>query len=771
MAFVRVALAGGLFLALASLLSAGEPQSYVTAFWPIPFVLLAVFLVAARLLQKPLEAVKAAVLAIPDWRFLLYMILLALFGTISAALLVHERLPHVTDEMAYLFQAKAFSEGTLGLSARFPEFFRPHFFYQATNGQELLYSLFQPGWPAVLTLGIWLGAPWLVNPLLAALWLVPIFLLARREFGQGVARLSLLVLVVSPFYLFMGASFMSHPLAALLTTWALERALALRREGRVGVAATLGLLVGALALVRIYNALLLAGLIALYFGVLAWRAGSFRRAMARPALRLAASAVLPFALGIGLQAAYNQATAGSPFVFGQDRYFAQTEAVPDCHRLGFGPGIGCTYEHTYDAQFKSGEYGLEEAARVTGLRLRSLTLNLHGVPWLMLAALLPLFVRGTRRRDATGLLYGLFLSLLLGYALFYYHGNCYGPRFFFEALGGLVILIALGLALLDQGAQAIGTNDPFLGRLLRAGVAALLACSVAFSLAILLPKLADAYTRYRGFASYLRRAVEMADISRGVVLIPGDDVDYGQAADFIALPNEKTDGLIFARQQNNQFVRLMVDRPDLPFYRFEPKRNILIALKPYASNGVSVFELETRWPLVEERGGHAVNAGFARFLPKTPENKDARGLYFKATEPDAHFRFDVEVPAEGDYQLQIYAMRGGVCGDWQLSYQGRVVLPPFVGIPDKKGAPYDFGLWQSAGLLHFPKGRASFEVRLTRFSPYYSQSGIGLDWLILRKSPEGLDQAPKAPEDAGWAAAGHVLPFRGLSDAPDFRYR
>ena len=51
-------------------------------------------------------------------------------------------------------------------------------FYLMGTGSKGWYSIVEPGWPAVLAIGMWLGVPWLVNPLLAGLnvWIAWLFL-------------------------------------------------------------------------------------------------------------------------------------------------------------------------------------------------------------------------------------------------------------------------------------------------------------------------------------------------------------------------------------------------------------------------------------------------------------------------------------------------------------------------------------------------------------------------------------------------------------------
>jgi hypothetical protein len=121
------------------------------------------------------------------------------------------------DESAYLFESKALLAGAVAAKAppvtsadaRFYQddfFFENHVIYGAK-----WFGKYPPGWPVLLALGMGAHAAWLLNPFLglATLWLT--VLLARRVFDERVARLSALLLVLSPFFVLNAVGYMSHP--------------------------------------------------------------------------------------------------------------------------------------------------------------------------------------------------------------------------------------------------------------------------------------------------------------------------------------------------------------------------------------------------------------------------------------------------------------------------------------------------------------------------------------------------------------------------------
>src|SRR4030066_227381 len=114
------------------------------------------------------------------------VVLASVFALIFCGLfssLVFERVPHVNDEIAYLFQAKLFQSGRLYASTPCGrEFFDfPHII---NNGKW--YSIYPPGFPLLLVLGLAFRTPWLINPILAGLTMVLFFLLGSEIYSRSV---------------------------------------------------------------------------------------------------------------------------------------------------------------------------------------------------------------------------------------------------------------------------------------------------------------------------------------------------------------------------------------------------------------------------------------------------------------------------------------------------------------------------------------------------------------------------------------------------------
>ncbi|MEW6237927.1 MAG: hypothetical protein AB1656_21270, partial [Candidatus Omnitrophota bacterium] len=96
------------------------------------------------------------------------MILLAvLLAAAALALAINQyalnNFPNSADEHANLFQAQIFAMGKLTVPAHPQQPYISPFYIVARL--DRVFSIFPPGWPAILSLGVMAGAPQIVNPL------------------------------------------------------------------------------------------------------------------------------------------------------------------------------------------------------------------------------------------------------------------------------------------------------------------------------------------------------------------------------------------------------------------------------------------------------------------------------------------------------------------------------------------------------------------------------------------------------------------------------
>jgi len=148
-------------------------------------------------------------------RIALILSLLAVLAGYLVHERVFERMAHLEDEMAYVWQAQTIAGGHLTLTSPPGQksFLVP--FVVDYNGQR--FGKYPLGWPVLLAVGERLGIRFLVNPLLAglAVWLT--YLLGKRVFSTTVGLLAAGLTLTSPFFLINSGSLLSHPFGLVLS--------------------------------------------------------------------------------------------------------------------------------------------------------------------------------------------------------------------------------------------------------------------------------------------------------------------------------------------------------------------------------------------------------------------------------------------------------------------------------------------------------------------------------------------------------------------------
>jgi hypothetical protein len=223
------------------------------------------------------------------------------------------------------------------------------------------------------------------------------------------------------------------------------------------------------------------------------------------------------ALGSLALAADQARVTGDPFLPPVTQYFERHHGGAARNRLGFGPDVGLEWEAT-----RPGHSPAEA--------LENLWRNAHGLErgllgWpagSLVLALAGLLAGGWNRGERLLARHGACVIAL--YALYWYHGTAYGPRFFSALAPGLIVFSCRGAA---WSVRALGTRSsapPGSERIVPLAIA----ISLAAALAIHLPIMA----RYelwglRGVRGALRRAVDSAP-TPGLVFVAGTPwPDYG----------------------------------------------------------------------------------------------------------------------------------------------------------------------------------------------------------------------------------------------------
>jgi len=181
---------------------------------------------------------------------ILVLVLIAFSMAMSALVsrTVFERLPHLEDEVAYLFQAKTYARGNLVVDIPEPRraYWQPFVVDYLPTGER--FSKYTPGWPVLLTVGVLLGQPWIINALLSGLTVALTYRLGREIFNADVGVIAAVLTAFSPMALLLNGTLMGHTAALFGVTlffyayWRIEKRRYALRWGIVAGAA-LGLII------------------------------------------------------------------------------------------------------------------------------------------------------------------------------------------------------------------------------------------------------------------------------------------------------------------------------------------------------------------------------------------------------------------------------------------------------------------------------------------------------------------------------------------------
>jgi hypothetical protein len=410
---------------LANRLTDGEAAQWyhhASMFWlVIGGGLLLALLASARWIPARTEAVwsgaSARVMGIRAPVFVGVVALFACAVAATLAVICFGRQPHNADEVAQLFHAKILLSGHLSLPVDpNPEFFGMDNMIDAGRW----YSQFPVGGPAFLALGVALHAAWLVNPVLLGLTVISVHTFARRAYGEPIARASALLFALSPFALFMSASFMNHvPVVWLASVAMAQLTLWVDAENprdANGSAALIGLALGVAFTVRPLDALVVGTVVGvMQLTRLRWHGARMRSLVVEVVAGLIPVAILFYV---------NARTNGAPLRLGYEVLYGTA------HQLGFHVDPYGTMHTPARALTFASKYLLQ-----LNVLLFEWPLPVVGIVAAGLIAL-----RRPTRWDY--FLIALLFAQTIAYAAYWHDGRFRGPRFLFTALPAIVILTA-----------------------------------------------------------------------------------------------------------------------------------------------------------------------------------------------------------------------------------------------------------------------------------------------------------------------------------------
>jgi hypothetical protein len=472
-----------------------------------------------------------------------FVILAALWVGILAAgfsWFVYQAHPHIEDEIIYLYHARYLSEGVLTVPAPpVPEAFS---FYMIPHEASRWFSIFPPGWPAMLAVGVFFGVAWLVNPVLASLNVLLSYAVLREIYSRRAARVAVLLLCLSPWFVFMGMNFMAHTFTltcALIATLAVIRA---RQTGSSIWGLIGGCAVGVVSLIRPLDGVVVGGLLGL------WAIGFGER-------RLKVSCIAAFALGAAAVAAvvlpYNSRITGNPFEFPLMAYYEKYFG-PKTNALGFGPERGLNWPID---PFP----GHSPLDALINANLNAFSINVELFGWItgsLLIVVLLLFSGKLRRSDYFML--AVIVALAGVFSLYWFSGGPdFGARYWYLMVIPLVALTVRGIEFLETTFKDANQSARVM--------AAVLSLSMLALVNFFPWRAIDKYYHYLGMRPDIRYLEKQHGFGKSIVLIRGNlHPDYHSA--WVYNPSDPyADVAIYAWDRNPkvraQILRAYPDRP------------------------------------------------------------------------------------------------------------------------------------------------------------------------------------------------------------------
>ncbi len=490
----------------------------------------------------------------PRYADSLALALAILVALVSAGVVdrVFERIPHIEDEFAYLWQAEVMAEGQIYLpSPTHPSSFLVPF---VVDYQGRRFGKYPPGWPAVLSLGARAGVPWLVSPLLGGLAVWLIYRLGGKIAGRGVGLLAGLLTATSPMFLMLSGTLLSHNLSlTLVTAFSLAWLDLFPDKGHASDAPPVpawmlvvvaGLTIGLLALTRPLTALGLVipfsihGMILLVRGEVVVR----RRLLALGGLALAVIALLPL---------WQAALTGDPFLNPYTLWW-------EYDRVGFGPGVGVT---------ESG-HNLHWAYVNTWFSLRAGMHDLFGWPFLSWL-FLPFGLFALRRRRDGWLMVSTFPCMVIVYAAYWIGSWLFGPRYYYEALPALAVASAVGVAWLGGW---LGDSLRMV-RPRRLAMTALITLIISLNCIFYLPARVGGMQGLYGISRSYLLPLQQADLKNALVLVHSDTWHRYGTLLMLTSPFTPSDVLVawgIGPELDAQVIRDFSDRLIYHYYPDDP---------------------------------------------------------------------------------------------------------------------------------------------------------------------------------------------------------
>ncbi len=589
-------------------------------------------------------------------RYLIFPFLGFLFPALIAVF-VFDSIPHVIDASHFLWTARVFIEtGHFHLpESELYEYYQ-NTFNVHINGR--FFSLFLPGFSIFLAPFEFLGISQLFTPLCNGIAVLLLGKIAERQFDAKTSFFAMFFALFSSFYLFMGASYMTHPFNLMLTLLTIY--LVMISGNRKLFLILAGLASAWTLFIRPQNAFFV------YIGVLILM---FSKKMK---FKSAVFFTLPF-LFIGfLLMFYNWFYTGNPMLFPQDVYFFIREPYKFCHRMGFGKGCPNTEGDFLPDAGLTPQY----AFWVSFARLTLLNFNLVGHPLIFVFLIVSFFYSFRKSLEISM----FFMIFFVGYFFFYLSGNLFGPRYFSEVAS--LLLIPCGFAFFSIVDSVKKWAKPL--------VIALPAAIFLFLATTIMPPFLTSFSdAFWSTDREIEHAIEREGIENSIVFVPPL---YGSV--FLNLmkkpPYDDRGNLILIDSGEENFYATAYFMEKKPFdgayiIDYYPKLADKTSVTPLfeATRGKMIFEFENKRLPITGEPDYGVNFSMSeeenkKFYPVKElsvfvSNEAVFAVRFDELTEKSYYDFTHPIIEEGEYEFNLFYVADKCGTDAALFIDGKNV--------------------------------------------------------------------------------------------------
>jgi hypothetical protein len=273
----------------------------------------------------------------------------------------------------------------------------------------------------------------------------------------------------------------------------------------------------------------------------------------------------------------------------------------------------------------------------------------------------------------------LCVSVMGLYFFYYYHGNLYGARYYFEVTPYIMMwLVSAWMSMLELIKRVCGAERVWMRRVLIAGVVGFMLSLPMHQLVEGAGKKHDYYAKAWTYLKAVESAEQGSELKQAVIIMPNAARAYWSG--FAQNQGDLAGDRIYVRDWGARMnARLKSYYPDREFYR--PRfSGGEVSFMPTVLNdgqGSFVIEGEAMFPVPERAQGYAVPQSLKGW-PKANASRQEH-LLFERTQVGSWLRFRVYVTDAGSYQVKGRLTAGPDYGIVRLGVNDAVLKPSFDG--------------------------------------------------------------------------------------------